>query len=88
MLLLNKLKASKEARIINISSKAHTATKGLDFSDLQLEKTYSSFGAYANSKLANIYFTKTLSKLLESSPHVKVCSVHPGAVRTEVARYV
>jgi NAD(P)-dependent dehydrogenase (short-subunit alcohol dehydrogenase family) len=39
--------------------------KGIDLEDLQSEKNYSPINAYAASKLANIMFTRELSKKLE-----------------------
>ena len=54
-LLLDTLKASAPARIINVSSGAHTSGK-IEFDNLQGERAYG-FGAYGNSKLANILFT-------------------------------
>jgi NAD(P)-dependent dehydrogenase (short-subunit alcohol dehydrogenase family) len=54
-LLLNLLKKSSPARIINVSSGAHFGGK-IDFSDLQMRRSYSGWKAYAQSKLANILF--------------------------------
>lgn len=47
--------------------------------DLQLEKTYSQWGSYGQSKLANILFTRELAKRLEGSG-VTANSLHPGVV--------
>ena len=60
-LLLPKIKASSEGRIINISSHAHKGSskaKKFDFDDLMSEKEYKPWTAYFYSKLANIYFTR------------------------------
>ena len=45
---------------------------------------------YMQSKLANVYFTKHFAKLLKDAKveNVKVCSLHPGVVRTELGRYM
>jgi len=45
---------------------------------------------YMQSKLANVYFTKHFAKLLkdENVENVKICSLHPGVVRTELGRYM
>jgi hypothetical protein len=51
-LLLEPLKASAPARIINVSSDAQSFGK-IDFDNLQGERTYSGFGPYGNSKLKN-----------------------------------
>jgi retinol dehydrogenase-12 len=86
-LLLPRLRESAPARIVNVSSAAHQAApKGLDFDDLHYaDKKYSSFGAYAGSKLANIYFTTALAKRLAGSG-VTVNALHPGVIRSGFAR--
>jgi len=92
-LLLNKIKASKEGRIINVSSLAHRGagkTKLIDFNDLMAEKAYKPWTSYFYSKLSNVYFTRQLAKNLQAEgvTHVKTVSLHPGVVRTELGRYM
>ena len=58
-LLLDTLKASAPARIVNVSSDAHARGK-IDFDNLQGERSYSSFGPYGNSKLANILCNRSV----------------------------
>jgi NAD(P)-dependent dehydrogenase (short-subunit alcohol dehydrogenase family) len=78
-LLLDRIKASAPARIINIASKAHRFG-GLDLNDLQWEnRRYSGMKTYAASKIANILFTKDLSERLAGTG-VTVNAVHPGEV--------
>lgn len=79
-LLLDLLKKSDEARIINVSSTAHKYAK-LDFTDLQLEKNFSAIVAYSNSKLANILFTRQLANEVASFG-ITVNSLHPGFINT------
>jgi len=79
-LLLDTIKASAPARIINVSSDAHSGGK-IDFDNLQGELSYSSFGPYGNSKLANILFTTELARRLEGTG-VTVNALHPGLTRT------
>ena len=79
-LLLDVIKDSSPARIINVSSDAHRAAR-IDFDDLQGEKKYSGFGAYAQSKLANLLFTYELAARLEGTG-VAVNAVHPGFVNS------
>ena len=78
-LLLDTLKASAPARIINVSSGGHTAGR-IDFDNLQGEKKYG-FDAYLNSKLANILFTAELAKRLEGT-QVTVNALDPGLTAT------
>ncbi|MCH7578282.1 MAG: SDR family oxidoreductase [Chloroflexi bacterium] len=81
-LLLDRIKASAPARIINVASNAHRfARGGLDFDDLQLTNGYGGWQAYGRSKLANIYFTRELARRLEGSD-VTVNALHPGGVNT------
>jgi len=79
-LLLDRLKASTSARIINVSSSAHIQGK-MNFEDLQSEHSYNCIQAYAQSKLANLLFTYALARRLEGT-HVTVNALHPGIVAT------
>ena len=88
MLLLDLLKKSAPSRIVNVSSYGHSMGSGkINFDDIHWEKSYSAWPAYYNSKLANVLFTRELSKRLEGS-HVTANSLHPGVVRTELARHI
>ena len=82
-LLLDTIKASAPARIINVSSGAHTSGK-IEFDNLQGEQVYRP-RAYDNSKLANILFTMELAHRLEGSG-VTVNALHPGFVATGFAK--
>ena len=83
-LLLDVIRISAPARIVNVSSMAHM-TGSINFDDLQSEKSYSSMGAYRQSKLANILFTYELARRLEGTG-VTVNSLHPGVIATNLAR--
>lgn len=85
-LLLDLIKRSVPARIVNVSSKAHTMGS-IQFDDLNSEKNYSPLKAYAQSKLANILFTKELAQRLKGTG-VTVYALHPGVVRTELSRHL
>ena len=90
-LLMPKLKQSPQARIINVSSLAHSLAKGgLRTHDLNCKKYYQGWIAYFGSKLANVYYTKMLAKKFkdEGITNIKACSLHPGVVRTELDRYM
>lgn len=83
-LLLDVLKASAPARIINVSSDAHRGAK-VNFGDIQWQKNYSGFAAYSQSKLCNILFTYELARRLEGSG-VTVNALHPGFVASEFGK--
>lgn len=83
-LLLDTLIASAPARVVNVSSDAHRGGK-LDFDDLMSEKSYSGFGVYSMSKLANVLFTNELARRLEDTG-VTANSLHPGFVATNFGK--
>ncbi len=85
LLLLDLLKASAPARIINVSSNAHRNFSEIDFGNLQAERTYDGFTAYGLSKLGNILFTNELAERLKGSD-VTVNSLHPGVISTKMQR--
>ena len=86
--LLDTLNQTDSARIVNVSSSGHR-WGNIDFDDLTWEKRgYRPWRAYGDSKLANIYFTKELAKLLrQNGSDVIVTSAHPGWTATELQRH-
>lgn len=83
-LLLERIIESGNGRIINVSSVAHKFFK-LNFDDLECRKFYIGFVAYCKSKLANILFTRELSKKLKNTK-VTVNALHPGVVATSFGK--
>ena len=79
-LLLDRLNASAPARVVTLSSGAHTLGS-LDFEDLQGQQSYSGSKAYNQSKLANVLFTYELARRLDRRL-VTATALHPGMVRT------
>jgi NAD(P)-dependent dehydrogenase (short-subunit alcohol dehydrogenase family) len=79
-LLLDLLKASAPARIINVSSGAHPMGK-VNFDNLNSKGFFMGWTAYANSKLMNILFTRELAQRLEGT-RVTANVLHPGFVAT------
>lgn len=80
--LLNILRDSAPARVVNVSSDAHKmGVKHIDFDNLQGEKNYASFRAYGQSKLANVMFTYALARRVEQHG-ITVNALHPGFVNT------
>ena len=79
-LLLARLQQSEQARVVTVSSNAHTSGR-IDFGDLQGEQSYSGARAYSQSKLANLLFTYELARRQQGTT-VAANAVHPGLVRT------
>jgi NAD(P)-dependent dehydrogenase (short-subunit alcohol dehydrogenase family) len=84
--LLDLLKSSAPARIVNVSSEAHRTAR-IDFDDLNLENGYSGWKAYRQSKLANALFTYELARRLEGTGVTANC-MHPGVVGTNLFEHV
>jgi retinol dehydrogenase-12 len=76
--LLDVLKESAPARIVNVASNAHRSGR-VDFDDLQGARHYSGWRAYCQSKLANVLFTYQLAERLTGTG-VSVNALHPGFV--------
>ncbi|KAM3593081.1 uncharacterized protein V6R79_005762 [Siganus canaliculatus] len=85
-LLLDLIKRSAPARIVNVSSIAH-GWGSLNLDDINSEKSYDKNKAYYQSKLANILFTRSLTKRLEGTG-VTTYVLHPGFVQTELGRHM
>jgi retinol dehydrogenase 14 len=83
-LLLNILKASAPARVVNVSSGAHERGH-IYFDNLQGEKNFNGMQAYGQSKLANVLFTYELARRLEGTG-VTANALHPGFIATGFAR--
>jgi len=83
-LLLETIKASAPARIINVSSDAHRGAS-LNFNDLQNKRRYAGFRVYSQSKLMNVLFTYELDRRLQGSG-VTANALHPGFVATGFAK--
>ena len=79
-LLLDTIKASAPARIINVASDAHEGS-AINFDDLGQRQGYSGWSTYGASKLANILFTYELARRLAGTG-VTVNTLHPGWVNT------
>ena len=73
---------SANARIVNVSSAVH-ASGEIDFDDLMGERRFSGYGAYAQSKLANVLFTRELARRQEKAT---ANALHPGVIGTKLLR--
>lgn len=83
-LLLDKLRASGSARIVNVASRAHR-NKEIDFDDLMSASGYRVMRTYGRSKLANILFTRALLRRLAGSQVTANC-LHPGLIATNIGQ--
>ncbi|MFN8322276.1 MAG: SDR family oxidoreductase [Chitinophagales bacterium] len=81
-LLLELLKNSEAGRIVSVSSGSHYNGK-IDFESFTSKKNYFVMRAYAQSKLANILFTKELASQLNGTRVTANC-LHPGFVKTHI----
>jgi NAD(P)-dependent dehydrogenase (short-subunit alcohol dehydrogenase family) len=83
-LLLDRLKGSAPARIVNVASEAHRGIRALDFDDLLATRAYQGFRQYSASKLANILFTRALARRLVGT-RVTTYALHPGVIASGFA---
>jgi WW domain-containing oxidoreductase len=76
-----------DARFVIVSSNAHrrAPASGIELDNLSGEKGYSPWGAYGQSKLANLLFANELSRRLAGSKRT-ANALHPGVVRTNITR--
>ncbi len=87
-MLLDRMRESAPARIVNVSSEAHKIGYGdgrMAFDDLMGERQYGGWKAYGQAKLANILFTRELARRLNPA-EVTANSLHPGVVASEFGR--
>jgi retinol dehydrogenase-14 len=81
-LLLDKIKRSAPARIITVSSGMHRGAR-IEWDNLQGEKNYTGYDAYARSKLANVLFAFELAARLAGA-QVTSNALHPGVINTKL----
>jgi NAD(P)-dependent dehydrogenase (short-subunit alcohol dehydrogenase family) len=82
-LVLDMLLAAPAARVVNTVSETHSGR--LDFGNLQGERRYGFFSAYARSKTAGILFTYELARRLESARITSNCFT-PGPTASDFGR--
>nr|WP_040685146.1 oxidoreductase [Nocardiopsis halotolerans] len=83
--LTNLLLEHVTGRVVTVSSDLHRRAQGVHFDDVNLERGYTPYRAYAQSKLANLLFTLELQRRLEAvgSP-VLSTAAHPGYAATNL----
>ncbi len=81
-LLLDSLSAAPAGRVVTVGSRMH-ADGAINWDDLMSEQTYDNWGAYSQSKLADLMFAFELQRRLEAAgSSVISISVHPGRAVT------
>jgi NAD(P)-dependent dehydrogenase (short-subunit alcohol dehydrogenase family) len=73
---------SEGSRIVNVSSQVHSGAE-IAWDDLMRELSYSGYGAYGQSKLANLLFTRELARRQKKAT---VNALHPGVIGTKLLR--
>jgi dehydrogenase/reductase SDR family protein 13 len=87
-LLLDRLRESAPARIVNVASVGHYRAPGIDFEAVRRRsKSFTAFPEYCVSKLANVLHAQELARRLDGSG-VTTYSLHPGAIASDVWRQV
>jgi NAD(P)-dependent dehydrogenase (short-subunit alcohol dehydrogenase family) len=80
--LLIDLVEKSQGRVVVVASGAHKVGH-IHWDDLMLNRGYSAFGSYSQSKLANVLFTRELARRISGSGATANC-LHPGAVATNM----
>ena len=76
-------------RVVMLSSEAHKMAPkgGIRFDDLSFEKGYTGWGAYGQSKLANLLFARSLARKFAGTKQT-ANAVHPGVIATNLTRHM
>ncbi len=83
-LLLEKILKAEKSRIVSVSSKAHNMGK-INFDDINSQKNYNKWGAYGQSKLANLLFAYELDRKLKAADRNTLSlAAHPGYSATNL----
>ena len=83
------MKKTGKARVVSVSSLAHTWTKNLDLDNLNSEKKWEPKFIYARAKLCNILFMKELARRCKEAgvAGITANAVNPGGVQTATFRH-
>jgi NAD(P)-dependent dehydrogenase (short-subunit alcohol dehydrogenase family) len=84
-LLLDHLRASGGARVVNVSSDAHYQAKGIEFDALREPTSVTGLREYSVSKLCNVLFTQELARRVPAN-EVAAFSLHPGVIASDIWR--
>ncbi len=87
-LLLDRLRDSAPARIVNVASGAHYGATGIDFEAVRKPtRTITGMREYSVSKLANVLHAQELARRLDDTG-VTTYSLHPGVIASDIWRKV
>jgi dehydrogenase/reductase SDR family protein 13 len=85
-MLIDRLRDSAPARIVNVSSEAHYRVPGIDYEAVRKRtKSLTGFSEYGVSKLANVLHAQELARRLDGAG-VTTYSLHPGVVASDIWR--
>jgi retinol dehydrogenase-12 len=87
-LLLDRLRESAPARIVNVASGAHFGATGIDFQAVRSPtRSVTGMREYSVSKLANVLHAQELARRLDGTG-VTTYSLHPGVIASDIWRRV
>jgi retinol dehydrogenase 12 len=87
-LLLDRLRQSAPARIVNVASVAHYNAPGIDFDAVRRPtRTITGMREYSVSKLANVLHAQELARRLDGNG-VTTYALHPGVIASDIWRRV
>jgi retinol dehydrogenase-12 len=87
-LLLDRLRESAPARVVNVASIGHYRAPGIDYGAIRRRtKSLTGFPEYCVSKLGNVLHARELARRLDGTG-VTTYSLHPGSVASDVWRRV
>src|ERR1700721_2988256 len=75
-------KRAPSPRVVNVSSAAHNGAR-INWDDLGYTHGFRGFQAYAQSKLAQVLFTREMAR---REPRIATNAVHPGVIGTGIWR--
>ena len=80
---------TETGRVVMVTSNAHTSApkEGIEFDNLSGAKGYQAWGAYGQSKLANLLFAKELSRRFAGTTKT-ANAAHPGVIATRLVRHM
>jgi NAD(P)-dependent dehydrogenase (short-subunit alcohol dehydrogenase family) len=87
--LIENVIAADAGRVVMLSSSAHTGAykEGIQFDNLSGDDGYTAFGAYGQSKLANLLFSNELNRRLADT-NATSNALHPGVIATNLGRHM